>query len=98
RPRGPRSFDNLFSSNHRHCRLPTRLGHSRNFAAQGQVAKAYPAELELPQVSSRTTTALAAVVAARRKLRLALRFCDHACLCHEHPRPISDCELRIADF
>jgi len=78
--------------------LPARFGHTRDFAAQRQIAKAYPAQLELPQVSSRTTAALAPVVAAHRKLRLALGLGDHACLCHKPPTSIDDLRLTIYDF
>src|ERR1700731_3833215 len=54
----------------RRARLPRRLRNSGNFATQGQAPETQAAQAELAQISARTSANLAAVVLARRKLRL----------------------------
>src|SRR6266568_8941805 len=63
-------------------RSPTRLGHSRDISPERKLPEADAAELELAQVSARTSAHLAAVLAARHELRLALRLDDHGSLGH----------------
>src|SRR5271155_928323 len=50
--------------------LPRRLRHSRNLPQQRQLPEAHPAQAKLPQIRARSPAALAAIVLARRKLRL----------------------------
>src|SRR5215470_15278073 len=72
--------------------LPRRLRNSRNLAAQRQLPETQPADAELAQVRARASADLAAVVLARRELRLlyvlrldlAFRRVLHSfcCSCH----------------
>jgi hypothetical protein len=49
---------------------PARLDHARDIAPKRQLAETETAHLELPQVSTRTTTARAAILDANLELLL----------------------------
>jgi hypothetical protein len=49
-------------------RSPTRLNHAGNIPAQAEIAKANPAQGELPNVPSHAPTRLASMVLANREL------------------------------
>src|SRR5512135_546466 len=65
----------IVSGQHRTCRswkcqprLPARLAHARDLAAQRHLPEADPAQAELAQVAPRPTAALAAVAGAHAEL------------------------------
>src|ERR1043166_1264745 len=55
---------------------PARLDDARDVAAQGELAEAEPADLELAEIGARTTTALAAALDADRELVLRWKLID----------------------
>src|SRR5512145_2651314 len=71
--------------------LPTRLGHSRKRALEGEVPEADPAQLELAEVAPRPSAPLAAAARAHRELRLALRLGDPCRRGHVLSSRISSC-------
>ena len=62
-------------------RLPACLANARKLAPAGEFAEAHAAEPELAVHGVGTPTPLAAVLLARRELRLTRRLDDHRCLC-----------------
>src|SRR5262245_36597971 len=66
---------------------PARLHDARHLALEGQLPEAEPAQLELPEVAPRTAAQLAAVIAARRKLRRPLGLHDERDLGHTRATP-----------
>src|ERR1700730_15220268 len=65
--------------------LPARFRHARDVTAKGKLTEADPAELKLPQIAARSTAPFAAVLLARRKLRLPIGLDDHCGSCHVCP-------------
>src|SRR5271170_3237146 len=65
-------------------RLPAGLGDAGDFAAQGELAEGDAAEAELAHVGAAAARELAAVVGARRELRLAFLFNDPGGLGHSY--------------
>ena len=63
--------------------LPRSLGDARELALARHLAEADTAETELAIDGVGSATALATVLLARRKLRLAVRLDDHRCLSHK---------------
>src|SRR5271170_1342518 len=66
----------------RESRLPAGLGDAGDFATEGEFAERDAAEAELAHVGAAAARELAAVVGARRELRLAFLFYDPGCLGH----------------
>jgi hypothetical protein len=62
--------------------LPARFGHAGDLSVKRQLAKADPADVELPQIASWTPTAFAAVVTPDFKLWSLVRLNHLRCLCH----------------
>src|SRR5499426_3579240 len=74
--------------------LPARLHDARHLALERQFAKAEPAHLELPEVAARAAAQLAAVIGARRELRLTLGLHDERGLRHTLLLPERHSEVR----
>src|SRR5437762_11423778 len=65
--------------------LPARLDHAGHVAGEGLLAEADPAELELPQIASRTAAGAAAVVLANAELGGPRRLGNERRLGHYRP-------------
>src|SRR5262249_31831911 len=74
--------------------LPARLHDARHLALERQFAKAEPAHLELPEIPARAAAQLAAVIGARRELRLTLGLHDERSLRHTLLLPERHSEVR----
>jgi hypothetical protein len=62
---------------------PRRLRNAWDLAAQGQAAETQAADAKLAQIGARTSADFAAVVLARRELRLSCVFNSFCCRCQK---------------
>src|SRR5678816_4728319 len=56
------------------CQLPTRLNNAGDLSLQREFTETDATQVELPQITSRPSTAFTSSVGAHRELRFACRF------------------------